>query len=90
MIPEDPTVRPDHDILIKLDQKFDSYIAENRQINTDITSRFADHESRIRTVEGRVQGFQGALKVIAWLSGILGALSGSIVALVTNLLVGKH
>lgn len=86
----DKIQRTDHDVLIKLDQKFDSYISENRQINTDITNRFADHESRLRGVEGRIEGFQGAINAFAWLSGIIGAVTGAIVGFLVNIFLGKH
>lgn len=68
----------DHDLLIRLDQKLDSHIAEVRQSTTLLANSDTDHETRIRGLENSGNELQGSIRALRWIIGILTLAVGSI------------
>lgn len=65
---------PDHDLLIRLDQKVDN-------LTIIVSTLTDDHEKRIRSIERYVWKFIGALLVV---DAVLGALVTFIIAYLTK------
>lgn len=49
----------DHDVLIGVKVTLDSFVSESRQNRADDTSRFADHEVRLRALETSIEVNKG-------------------------------
>lgn len=75
--------RADRDLLIRLDQKLDSHIAEVRQNNSMLSTADTDHENRLRSLEKAQDEFRGTLRGLRWATTILGLVAAIIEPAIT-------
>lgn len=75
MAPAVETLPADHDLLIRLDQKLDSHIAEVRQNNANFTFNATDHETRIRVLERDADQQKGTIRTLKYILTALGVVA---------------
>lgn len=63
----DKLQREDHDRLVRLEGKIDTFIA----LQGDVKAEISDHESRMRLLESESNSNKGTLKGIKWVIGIV-------------------
>lgn len=68
----------DHDLLIRIDARMESFVTEVRTQNQQFTSQVNDHEARMRVLESNDDRREGSVRALRLMVGAVGVIVGLI------------